>query len=226
MNYVIEFDIAAVFIYLIVIVFYYQRRNLPLLQNHAYILFIYSAFFSTICDLGTTLLRGNEFPAAFLWGFHMVYFFSSNVLSVIYTVYCASLFNILEKISKKARRSFTLLMIIPYACSMIPVILSPVSYILFDTPLVYYIDSSGLYHRGGFFFYMLYIFVAFYTVLAVSMIIKRRRLLSRLKLISLFSYIVLMLVSVLIQLLAPRYLVQCFGISLATIMFSSIVQNP
>ena len=226
MNYVIAFDIAAVFIYLIVIVFYYQRRNLPLLQNHAYILFIYSAFFSTICDLGTTLLRGNDFPAAFLWGFHMVYFFTSNILSVIYTVYCAFVLNVLEKAPKKTIRKFMKLMIIPYACSMIPVILSPVSYIIFDTPLVYYLDSSGFYHRGGFFFYALYFFVVFYTVLSVTMIIKRRKVLSRIKIISLFSYYIFSLVSVLIQLFAPRYLVQCFGISLAAIIIYLTIQNP
>ncbi len=226
MNYVIEFDIAAIFIYLIVIIFYYQRRNLPLLQNHAYIMFIYSAFFCTICDLGTTLLRGNSFPSWFLWGFHMIYFFSSNILSVIYTVYCASLFNFLEKLSNKRRRSFVLLIILPYAFAMLPIILSPLSYLVFGKPLAFYIDSSGLYQRGGFFFYILYFVVAYYTVISVSMIIKKRKTLSRLKLLSLFSYIVLMLVSVLIQLFHPRYLVQCFGISLATIMFSSIVQNP
>lgn len=109
---------------------------------------------------------------------------------------------------------------------MLPILLSPLSYLVFGKPLAFYIDSSGLYQRGGFFFYILYFVVAYYTVISVSMIIKKRKTLSRLKLLSLFSYIVLMLVSVLIQLFHPRYLVQCFGISLATIMFSSIVQNP
>lgn len=156
----------------------------------------------------------------------MIYFFSSNILSVIYTVYCASLFNFLEKISNKRRRSFVLLIILPYAFAMLPILLSPLSYLVFGKPLAFYIDSSGLYQRGGFFFYILYFVVAYYTVISVSMIIKKRKTLSRLKLLSLFSYIVLMLVSVLIQLFHPRYLVQCFGISLATIMFSSIVQNP
>ena len=156
----------------------------------------------------------------------MIYFFSSNILSVIYTVYCASLFNFLEKLSNKRRRSFVLLIILPYAFAMLPIILSPLSYLVFGKPLAFYIDSSGLYQRGGFFFYILYFVVAYYTVISVSMIIKKRKTLSRLKLLSLFSYIVLMLVSVLIQLFHPRYLVQCFGISLATIMFSSIVQNP
>jgi len=226
LNYIIEFDIAAIFIYLIVIVFHYQRKNLPLVQNRAYILFIIFAFLSTICDLGTTLLNGKPVPAWFLWTFHMLGFIFSNLLPLIYTVYCSSIVNYIEKASPKKRRFFTISMVIPYIVAIIPVLLSPLSYFIFDRVMVFYIDSMNIYHRGNFFFFYLYFIILYYAVYAVLMILFRRKKFSGIKIGFLFSYIILMLISVLIQMICPRYLVQCFGISLATIMFSSIVQNP
>lgn len=228
MEYIIDFDIAAIFIYLIVIVFHFQRKNLPLLQNKAYIFFLFFALTGAICDVGTTLLRGkgDVIPHFVYWIFHMMGYISANTLPMIYTLYCASLTNSFEKITKKNQKLFIMALLIPYVLTILPIVLSPLSYCLFNKILVYYIDSTGLYSRGGFWFYYLYFIVAYYIIFATIIVVKYRHDFRSNRIIYIASYIVIMVVSVIIQSIAPHFLVQAFGISLATVMFSAAIQRP
>ena len=228
MNYIIDFDIAAIFIYLIVIIFHYNRKNLPLLQNKAYITFLLCAVVATVCDVGTSLLRGriDILPVWGFWIYHMLGYISSNTLPLIYSVYCASLVNYFDEHSKKKTRSFIIALIIPYAISMLSIILSPLLYKIFDFVWVYYVDSMGLYHRGSIGFMGLYLVVIYFVVLSAIVVIKHRKNSHTKNVYFVFSYILIMLISVLIQFIWPRLLVQCFGISLAAVLFSSAVQNP
>ncbi len=228
MNYIIYFDIAALFIYSIVIWFHYQRKNLPLLQNKAFIVFLFCALINTVFDIISAVMLDfySVFPVWLIWLANLLAFLSTNTLPLLYAIYCVALIDYFEGLSKLRKRLFTLKLIVPYIACVVIIILSPLVKTFFDIILAFYIDEQGIYHRGGFWFYFLYIGFFYYTFMAVYAVFKYRNRLARPKRMFVLSYIGITFVSLIIQMLFPRLLLQCFGLSLAAIMLSSIIQTP
>lgn len=228
MEYIIYFDIAALFIYFIVLWFHYQRKNLPLLQNKAFIFFLYIALFTTIFDIISSLsLQYFEyFPLWAIWGTNLGAFITTNTLPLIYTIYCMSLINLFDFISRKQKRLYILSLVAPYVIAFFLIFASPILYYFYDVKLSFYIDSAKQYHRGGISFYFLYIILVYYIVLSIVLLTKYKSRMTKRKRLFVLSYIGITVTAILIQVIYPQLLLQCFGLSLAVIMFSSIVQTP
>ena len=228
MNYIIYFDVAALFIFAIVIWFHYQRKNLPLLQNKAFIVFLFCALINTIFDIISAELLDyySHFPVWLIWVSNLFAYASTNTLPLIYAVYCLSMINYSEGLSKTRRHFFILKLIVPYVVCILLILLSPLVKVFFDTTLVFYIDSEGIYHRGGFWFYFLYIGLLYYTFMSMYAVLRYRDRLARPKRLYVLSYIGITFIALALQMIFPRYLLQSFGLSLAAIMLSSIIQTP
>lgn len=228
MNYIIYFDIAALFIYAIVIWFHYQRKNLPLLQNKTFIIFLFVALINTVFDITSAIMLDYYilFPKWTIWFINLCAYLTTNTLPIVYAVYCLSMIDYFEQLSSRRKKIFTLKLIVPYVICIILIILSPLVKVFYDFNLAFYIDEAGLYHRGGFWFYLLYVSFIYYTFISVYSVYKYRHKLATRKRLFVLSYIIITVIALIIQMIFPRLLLQCFGLSLAAIMLSSIIQTP
>ncbi|MCQ2593023.1 MAG: EAL domain-containing protein [Treponema sp.] len=229
MEYIVDFDIAAVFIFIIVIWFHYQRKNLPILQNKVYIAFIICALISTVGEIVATVFNGNVSNpvfSKFVWAGNVVSFFCTNSLPPLYTIYLASLVDLEDNYNVKKHKKFLFSVIIPYIVVITLIILTPILYSQKGQIILFYVDENLCYHRGGIFFIIPYIVTLYCMGLSIGIILKNRKNLKAKKRIMVLSYIVIMIIAVFIQFQFPAYLVQCFGISLAAVMFSAIIQSP
>lgn len=114
---------------------------------------------------------------------------------------------------------------VPYGIELLLFVVSIFTYKLAGVPLVFYIGADNLYSRGPLFF-VPYIFSVYYVTFVVICLIKYRKNIKKEKYILVLLYIFFMVSAAIVQLMFPRLLVNCFGISLAAIMFSSIIQTP
>ena len=228
MNYIIYFDIAALFIYAIVIWFHYQRKNLPLLQNKTFIIFLFVALINTIFDILSAVMLDyyTVFPKWTIWLANLFAYLTTNTLPIVYTVYCLSMVDYFEQLSSVRKKLFILKLIVPYIICLIIIILSPLMKIFYNINLAFWIDEAGIYHRGGFWFYFLYFCFIYYTFISAYSIYKFKNKLAIRKRVFVLSYIIITLVALIIQMILPKLLLQCFGLSLAAIMLSSIIQTP
>lgn len=225
--YIFHYDIAAIVIFIVILIFHFQRKNLPLMQNRTYLGFVIVALLNSIADLLTVLLEGNpSVPAWCYWLCHISAYVFTNTLPVLYLLYSLSLANYFDIIGKKRRILFEFAVSVPYITSILLILISPITYYVFNYVLVFFVDDAIYYHRGGWAYAILFFFTFYYILISLLILWKYRKIIKVKKYFLLLSYVVLIVIAVVIQLIFPHYLMQSFGISLAAIMFSSLIQTP
>lgn len=225
-EFIIYFDIAAVFINLIVLFLYSQKKRIPSFQNTIYYVFLWLALFVTFFDLETTLIRGMDIPEVIFWVSHVIAYTLTNLLPLCYAIYCIAIVGYIDKCSKKARVILLSFIVVPIIIELLMIWLSPFFYKMTGSVFLFHIDGDNLYHRGPIWFYVLYFFTIYYVTMAITMLVANYKKVGRKKIIIVLSYIFIMIISVTVQLFFKHILIQCFGISLAAIMFSSVLQTP
>ena len=226
--YNIFFDVAALFIFFVVLFFYFQKKHLPLLQNKIFAVFIILSFFATLFDIISAVmpLYSSKVTALSLWIVNILAFLTLDSLPVIYFVYCLCVVDYFQNATKAKILRFRLLTAIPAFINIAIIILSPFVYRYTGYVLAFSIGKGNIYHRGGFWYVLLYLIALYYITLSVIFLYRYRKRISAQKHIFILSYIVMSFVSVCIQIIHPHYLVICFGVSLSSIMVSSLIQSP
>ena len=224
----IYFNIAALFIFIVILFFYFQKKHLPVLQNKIYAAFVITALMATITDIGTAILPlyATSLPSGWFWTINVFAFLTLDSLPAIYFVYCLSVVDYFKDISGRKLRMIHLKIALPAILNIIIIVLSPFVYRYTGYVLAFKIGTGNVYYRGGFWFILLHIIATYYNALSVTFLIRYRNRISPQKLTFILSYIVMAVVSLGIQMIFPKYLVTCFGISLACIMISSLIQTP
>lgn len=228
MQYIVEFDIAAIFIFFIALFLHFQRKNLQIEQNTFYVSFVVVSLVASVFEtISTVLCKYNQtFPEYVYWIVNILNFLAINTIPLIYSLYCNSLVGFYYSISQKQKKTLRQLLTYPTIILWIFVIISPFTYKLLNYNFVFAILPGNIYSRGGFGFYYLYISMLFYVCISFYFLIKCKNNVSKIKVKIIYIYFLIILLTILCQFLFPRYLVQCFGISLAVIMFSSVIQTP
>lgn len=229
MNYIFEFDIAALFINFVVIFFYFNKKNISTFQNRVFFMLLCCLGVSTVLDFILTMqiMFNIPMPNWSLWFMNALSYTSTNFFGLLFNIYCLALISYFPNESKKAERFTTFALILPFVFMMLAIWGSPISYHFFDYPLVFYIDSLGNYHRGdSIYFYLLYVFCGYYIVYSFIMLIKYRKRIKIRYIFLLLAYISVVFITVMIQLFHPEILVQYFGMSLASLVFLFYIQRP
>ncbi|MCR4734479.1 MAG: EAL domain-containing protein [Treponema sp.] len=226
--YNIYFNIAALFIFIVVLFFYFQKKHLPVLQNKVYAAFIFVAFFATLFDIGTAIVPyyAAELSSVWFWAVHVCAYLTLDSIPALYVIYCLCVTDFFQDASKKSKSTIKLLILIPAVINILIVVLSPFSYRYFDYVMAFYIGPENVYYRGKIWFSLLNIIGAYYNSLSIFFLITYRKKINTQKLTFILSYIVIGVAALAVQMLFPQYLVTCFGIALASIMVSSLIQAP
>lgn len=197
------------------------------MQNRTYLSFVIVALLNSIADLITVLLEGNtSIPVWSYWGLHMLCYVLTNTIPVLYLLYSLSLANYFDFISKKRKLFFDFVVGIPYLCALGLICFSPLTYYCFNKVFAFYVDSQNNYFRGTWAYATLFIFTIYYILISLLILWKYRKTIKVKKYFLLLSYVILLIAAIIIQLIVKRCRMQSFGLSLAAIMFSSLIQTP
>lgn len=224
MDYIYEFDIAAIVIELLVIFFFKQKKNLPILQNRIFMILLNVITLVSVLDLAVIWTYNEKFPKFLSWFLHCVYMSGTTGLGFLCAVYCSAMVDYQTKITSKKQAYFVKLLPLPYILDLIFIWLSP--FVSNYFMLVFKIDEHHMYQRGGFFFYALYISTFFYMVISYYMVIRYKKSLPGKSIRQLHIYLTGIVLSVLAQLLFENLLIECFGIAVCTIIFFFYIQRP
>ena len=224
----IFFDIAAVFIYIVVLFFYFQKKHLPLLQNKVYAAFLITALFATITDIGTAVLPmyASSVSSFWFWLINILAFLTLDSIPALYFVYCLCVVDFFQQEVTKKVRVLHIISVIVILINILIIVLSPFVYRYTGYVLAFKIGDGNVYERGGFWFIVLNLIAVYFNVLSVVFLFSNKKRISAQKLMFILSFIVMAAFALCVQIIYPKYLVSCFGIALSSIMISSLIQTP
>lgn len=229
LNYIYEFDIAALLINGIVLFFYFNKKNISTFQNKIFLTILGCLGVSTLLDFLLTMQIMFSIPVsnAILWFMNCLSYTSTNLFGMLLSLYSLALVNYFENDNKRNKIITNILLFLPFVVAFITIWLSPFVYNITGNPLVFYIDQAGDYHRGeDLFFYLLYGDCLYYIVYTFVVLIVFRKKIKIRYIFFLVLYVLMVLLGVIIQLIFPEILIQYFCMSLASLVFLFYIQRP
>lgn len=216
MVYEISFDIAAIVIFLVLIVLFYGKKKSPYRYNIAFGALMIVSLITAIFDLiGAFMI---SYPDSVpMWASHTVnsiYLVFQNTATPIYALYIV----LLTSVGKKMGYKKSLLLLIPYVSEMFLILTTQ------WTGWIFYYDQNGVYLHGRL-FPVLYVLVVYYFIFGEYFLIKYSKGLSFDKRLALFSFLPVSGTGMLIQMNYPRYLIHPFGMTISMILLLFSVQN-
>ncbi len=227
MTYIYQFDIAALFIEAIVIFFYFQKKNLPTVQNKIFFIILCAQIINTIVDLVTIWVEINfaKIPLLFVWFIECLCFTGSNIFGMLYTAYTVSILDIWNKLDRKKTKYFHIFLIVPAFIAILIIWLSPVLDGYY--PLAFRIDPVLGYQRNNnIWFYALYVLSLIYVCCSSVMVWLSRKTITKEKRNLLYFYVLVVIFGYILQLLIRGLLVERFGIALASLVYFFYIQRP
>jgi len=221
-----HFDIAALFIEALIIVFAIRRRNLPILQNRVYIALVCLLTVVTILDFTTELIgihNPEQWPKAILWILNGMYLCGMPGIAVLYIIYCLSLVDFWNKVSESARKFTLTAIVVPYLLLVLFICLSP---IVDSRIAIFRIDEFNIYERGEVSFVFLYALSGIYLFATLLILAIYNKEISKSRIIMMISFVIATIVPLGLQFLFQGLLTGCFGISLGCLAFIVFVQRP
>jgi len=224
LHYIYYFDIAALFIELLVIIFFNCKKFMPIQQNKLFISFVYVLVLVTILDSLTSLDSeiGGFMPRFWVYASNCLYLMGTTSFAFFFAWYTLSLTETWTMM--KNRVGYRILMIVPYAIVVVLILSTP----FFRNPenAVFYLDENNYYHRGTVLFYILYAVSALYLFITLFLLCYFRNEISKSKRNLIIVYYVTIIISVALQFFIPELLVECFGIALTVLTFLFFIQKP
>lgn len=226
-NYIIHYDIAALFVYGIVFYFLFKRKGMPVMKNRLFFLLVADCLLMVVLELLSTLFiyYPHVVPRFIIWAVNCLYYSTTTFLPFWYCLYSFQLIDFFDTLHRRKNKLEWFLFFGPISLILISIWSSPVLY-RFTDAVPFYLDTDNVYVRGGAGFYGCYIISVYYVLFALLFINKYKKRLNPKKERLIFVYIILCLCAVGVQLLLPNVMVQCFIMALATLLFEVNIQHP
>lgn len=221
MNMVLEFDYAALIIYAVILITIVHRKLYHGRTNRLFIIMIVNSIFVTLCDFlpfvafkfpleeGVWVLYGATFYA---------YFYLRNATILMYLLFCMSSTRMWYRLQSNLMK---VLFAAPYVA-----VFALVTSNLFHHK-IFIITNAGGYSRGEWMM-VLYILSGLYLLYIIFFLgyCYKRNFLESDKWFALSSLIVFTAISVVLQMVEGRYLVEMFATSLTMLCILLFVQKP
>ena len=227
MTQIYQYAVAALFIEVVIIFFYFQKRSLPTFQNIVFFIILTVVTLNTFAELGSTYMEDHlgEFPVKYVYLGECLYFTFNTTFGILFAIYNLSAFDIYGKLKKRSIRIIHSSMLVPYFFFMTAIWLTPIlrNYIT----LIYKIVPLAGYHRGNnFWFYGLCATKAFYVLLSFIVIISFHRFIPKNKMQIMYFFLMTISSTALIQLFNVGLLIESFGMALVTLVYFFFIQKP
>ncbi len=226
----LEYDYAALFIFLILLIFYYYRNHLPLLQNRFFVALTWIAMAATVFDIAYGIFQNMSdaqrilVPKWIVWTVNECYYIANMTITPLFTMYASALVDFFDTSSENDKRTFRLLQVTPYVVSIVVLLLNPIMS-HWGVTLAFTINDVNYYERGHVCFIVLYMITLYYILLAFTLIHKYRKTLQKGKKIILLSFVFFAFAGAIMQWLFPEMLVQCFSVAIAVMVFSYNIEQ-
>ncbi len=228
MSFILEFDIAAIFVSLVLIFFYFQKHQISSLQNKAYLFYVSCVAFCAILEIAISIYSKAELahPLWFSWLLQCIFFSFTKSLGFIFAIYAIGLADNLYEKKRIFRVLLTSLLCVPYFIALLIIWISPLTASVY--PLAFIIDPSGMpainYNSAWYTF--LYGVGAFYTFFSIVFIYFEKKGIETSKRLVLYFCAIIAFAAVIIQMKYPNIAIECFALSIASLIFFFYMQNP
>lgn len=218
---VLYFDIAAFIILVIILISMISRKMLIGKANQFFAVLLTQMIISTISDFWAesygVWLPIAESNLTLRLILCYIYFFLRNLTAPLYHLFVCMVTDTWHIL--KRSKGLQAVLIVPYAIICAVLLTNPFHHMTF------YFDENLVYHRG-LLMYVLYVASFFYLVVGAGYLLRYRRLVTGDKFVALMLMYPLNVLSVLIQLFLPQYLVEMFMTSLTMLLIVLVIQRP
>lgn len=213
----ISFDIAAIIVLILLLSSVAFRKATTGRTNKILLASIFTCLVSSTFDVLANLfdVYWTNF-VGIVTVTHLIYLICHSSQSVIYLFFVISLLDLWHKLDSK--KVLKVALIAPYAIVFGLTVSSPFTGLIFST-------ENGLYKHGPL-FYSLYGCVALYILLVGIIVLINRKLLTRTKVVGLFSMAFMCLTAAILHILMPTEMLECFAVALSLFIVSIVIQRP
>ena len=216
MQYVIQFDIAAMFITSVLIAMYIMRRGYSTVSGRLFVVLMIVTLAAAAFDVGTayTISYANRVPLPMNYLINSLYLLANNASAIIFYVYVLAI--------AKGKHAEPWERAIWHGAAILEVALIVVSPL---TTWIFYFDDDRVYRHGSF-FAVLYVLAIGMLLLSMVQIIRYRKRLNRAQAISVSLYVLAVIIAVSIQLFHSDWLLTSFASSLVLIVLYASLEKP
>ncbi len=217
-NYIIEFDYAALVIYIILLFFYYPKSSTGGTAGRSFKKLISVSASATLLDILTVYVGYSTsfWPEWFIWGINILYLCAQNLMPHVQLMYTRSLVGI----EKGARQSlYMIFSAIAYTASLFVIITSPV------LRFGFYLDEDLNYHQGKGMFVLYGLAFLVMIVTIINIFANRKRMHGRTR-ASIYVLVIINMSSMVAQFMLENLLITCFTSACACLIVFVVLQNP
>lgn len=213
----IHFDLCALFL-LISLLFSAIFRRMTKGPSNKMFLFILGTMLVSIAFNIMAVVLDNSGNAnhALLYIAHTGYLMSHNMTTPAYVLYVISLSDTWHKLKESLLQK--ILLIGPYSILVVLLLINPFTNSVFSV-------QNSTYKREELII-VLYIIAFYYMAIGLGFLYVNRKLLSKIKIISISSIVPFMLIAIIIQYVVPAYVVEMFASALSLLIISMTTQRP
>lgn len=211
----IEFELAAIVIFIITIFYTYSGRNVPSLVNRIYKILLTVAFTATILNLITvfSLAYSQVIPVDINYMLNYCYLFMQSMLPPILFLYVYLL------TEEKERDGLFYLFFIPLLGILLSFFITPM------TNFIFYFDAAGIYRRGPG-MKVLVLFAVVYLLLSWFLTMRKRMSFNKTQRLAITFITLLAMVVLFVQSVWSHVLLGGFTSAVGCLVLYISLQNP
>lgn len=216
MQYVLDYCVISFLFLSITTCFYMRQKKVHNLRHRVYGCMIVLGLCSLAFDFLAGALDGAKLPAAMLCTVNIIYLMCVQLSGPVFLIYALVLTGVYPRLSKLN----------------IGVIFAPFGFVaalLLMSPFcrwgIFYIDPSGIYCHGALHI-TLYVVMVLYIISGAVVVISQHRHVRRKKRLTVYGFISITFVAMLVQMLLPNYLVNTTANALALTMMYFVLESP
>ena len=217
-HYIIEFDYAALVIYIILLFFYYPKSSMGGITGRSFKKLISVSASATLFDILTVYVGYNTsvWPEWAIWTINIIYLCAQNLMPHVQLIYTRSLVGF----EKSGRQSlYMIFSAVTYTASLFIIITSPALH------LGFYLDEDLNYHQGKAMFVLYGLAFLVMLVTIVNIIENRKKLIGRSR-AAIYVLVSINMFSMAAQFMMEDLLITCFTSSCACLIVFVVLQNP
>ena len=204
--YILDFDIAAIIIYIVIIFTYFTKKHVNNVQHKIFLFFYICSFSTAIADIIASIFINISAPFIPVMIVNTFYYLNKQCILFTFLLYILSQLEMERTISKKSKS----IMVLPILLTVSLILINPFTDWIFSY-------KDGKYERGPF-IWIVYLVGFFYYVWTVLYAFKNRKILNKILLQLVFVIGVISIVFELIQYIFPNLLLHSFALSLSFLL--------
>ncbi len=215
MSYNFHYDIAAMFLMGIMLIYFHCRKSIRTISTNIFASLLWLVLITVIFDCAAVYSVAHHFSVVWQYVWNEGYWLSFNLIPAIYNLYLLSL----VKEKKDWTFRYKLLLFTPYGITVLMAVSTPL------TGFAFICDPVKGYQRGTLFLFLLILGYS-YFVISWYIMIRYSRKLTRMQRAVVCVYTVLCMAGTLIQSELPNILVIQFAIAVSVLLAYLSLENP